>query len=74
MCHDMTGLAIMAGRLGARTFCLPWTDRLATRFLGRCSGTNQVRSVHSSSDGGWTIPKQQKNTYLAGPIILAELR
>ncbi len=23
MCHDMTGPAIMAGRLGARTFCLP---------------------------------------------------
>ena len=23
MCHDMTGLAIMAGRLGAKTFCLP---------------------------------------------------
>ncbi len=22
MCHDMTGLAIMAGRLGGRTFCL----------------------------------------------------
>ena len=21
MCHDMTGLAIMAGRLGAKTFC-----------------------------------------------------
>ena len=23
MCHDMTGPAIMAGRLDARTFCLP---------------------------------------------------
>ena len=23
MCHDMTGLAIMAGRLGAKKFCLP---------------------------------------------------
>ena len=23
MCHDMTSLAIMAGRLGAKTFCLP---------------------------------------------------
>ena len=23
MCHDMTGLAIMAGRLGAKTFSLP---------------------------------------------------
>ena len=23
MCHDITGLAIMAGRLGAKTFCLP---------------------------------------------------
>ena len=23
MCHDMTGLAIMAGRLGAKTSCLP---------------------------------------------------
>ena len=23
MCHDMTGLAIMAGRLGAKTFCSP---------------------------------------------------
>ncbi len=22
MCHDMTSLAIMAGRLGAKTFCL----------------------------------------------------
>jgi len=36
--------------------CLPWTDRLGTRFLGRCSGSNQVRSVPSSADGGWTIP------------------
>ncbi len=63
ICHDMTSLAIMAGRLGAKTFCLPprgdclpWTDRLGTRFLGRCSGSKQVRSVPSSSDGGWTIP------------------
>ena len=23
MCHDITGLAIRAGRLGARTFCFP---------------------------------------------------
>ena len=23
MCHDMTRLAVMAGRLGAKTFCLP---------------------------------------------------
>jgi hypothetical protein len=23
MCHDMTDFAIMAGRLGAKTFCLP---------------------------------------------------
>ncbi len=36
--------------------CLPWTDRLGTRFLGRCSGSSQVRSVPSSADGGWTIP------------------
>ena len=40
--------------------CLPWTDRLGTRFLGRCSGSNQVRSVPSSADGGWTIPLQPK--------------
>ncbi len=32
LCHDLTGLAIRAGRRGARTFCLPWTDRLGTRF------------------------------------------
>ena len=30
----------------------PWTDR----FLGRFWGSNQVRSVPSSSDGGWSIP------------------
>ena len=32
------------------------SHRLGTRFLGRCSGSNQVRSVTPSSDGGWTIP------------------
>ena len=32
LCHDLTGLTIRAGRRGARTFCLPWTDRLGTRF------------------------------------------
>ena len=47
MCHDMTGLAIMA--CGD---CLPWTHRSGTRYLGRCLGSNQVRSVPSSSDGG----------------------
>jgi len=26
MCHDMTSLAIMAGRLGAKTFCLPLAE------------------------------------------------
>ena len=58
MCQDMTGLAIMPGRLGAGTFACPlrgliaWTDRLGTRFLGRCSGSNQVRSVPSSFDEG----------------------
>ncbi len=36
--------------------CLPWTDRLGTRFLGRCPGSNQVRSVPTSSDERWTIP------------------
>jgi len=36
--------------------CLPWTDRLGTRFLDRCLGSNQVHLVPSSSDGGRTIP------------------
>ena len=30
-------------------------DRLGTCFLGRSSGSNQVRSVASSCDGWWTI-------------------
>ncbi len=57
MCHEMTSLAVGAGRLGAKTFCMPragiskWTDRLGTRFLGRYLGSNQVRSVPSSFDG-----------------------
>ncbi len=59
MCHNMTGLAIMAGPLGASTFRLPlagtWTARLGTRFLGHWSGSNQVRSVPSSSVGGGEI-------------------
>ena len=64
MCHDMTSLAIMAGWSALRQNvllapcedCLPWTDRLGTRFLGCCLGSNQVRSVPSSCDGEWTIP------------------
>ncbi len=66
MCHDMTGLAIMPGRLGAGTFACPlrgliaWTDRLGTRVLARCSGSSQVRSVPSSFDGGWTLSLQPK--------------
>ncbi len=40
--------------------CLPWTDRLGTRFPGRCPGSNQVRSVPSSSDARWTVPLYPK--------------
>jgi len=32
MCHDMTDFAIMAGRLGAKTFCLPLAG-IASRLL-----------------------------------------
>jgi len=61
MCHDMTGLAIMAGRLGAKTFCLPLAGiachgLIAQERVSRpLSGSNQVRSVPSSFDGGWTV-------------------
>jgi len=41
MCHDMTGPAIMAGRLGARTFCLPLAGIACHGLI---------------ADGGWTIP------------------
>jgi len=47
--------------------CLPWTDRSGARFLGRCSGSKQVRSVPSSSDGGWTIPLYPPPPPLFGP-------
>ena len=32
MCHDMTVLAILAGRLGAKTFCLPPQGRIACMY------------------------------------------
>jgi len=55
MCHDMTSLAIRAFRLGASTFCLPLAGIAWPSF-----GLNRVRSVPSTSDGGWTIPLQPK--------------
>ena len=55
MCHDMTSLAIRAFRLGASTFCLPLAGIVWPSF-----GLNRVRSVPSTSDGGWTIPLQPK--------------
>ena len=74
MCHDMTGLAIMAGRLGDKTFCLPHArnachglDCLGTRVLGRCSGSSQVRSVPSSLEGGRFSCNPKKECMLYKP-------
>jgi hypothetical protein len=63
MCHDMTSLAIRAFRLGASTFCLPLAGIAWPSF-----GLNRVRSVPSTSDGGWTIPLQPKKK-LKNPYI-----
>jgi len=45
---------------------------LRARFLGRCSGSNQVHSVPPSSDGGWTPfpchPKKRKKWSGTGQI------
>ena len=59
--HNLHLSGIFVGSSWHRvTSGLPWTDRLGTRFLGRCSGSNQVRSVPLSSGGGWTIPLYPK--------------
>ncbi len=69
MCHDMTGPAITAGRLGDRAFCLPFFlffSLAGELFITHtCNERNHKRQmeplkpgclVPSSADGGWTIP------------------
>ena len=60
-CQTVTGICVMTGHsyhgwlfwrqdilLVPCGDCLPYTNRLRTHSLGRCSGSNQVRSVPSS--------------------------